>query len=80
MRSGTANALDAIIHVALGGQLDETYARRLHALGPEAVAVAMFAVNKRLGEQDAVIAALQQQRETPPPSPSTPSGDKGSGR
>jgi hypothetical protein len=74
MRSGTANALDAIIHVALSGQLDETHARRLHALGPEAVALAMLAVNKRLGEQDAVIAALQRQRGTPPASPSTPSG------
>ncbi len=81
MRPGTAKTLDAIINAALRGELDETRAQRLHDLGPEAVALAMLAVSKRIAEQNArlseretVIATLQRQRETQQPSPSTPSG------
>ena len=88
MRPGTAKTLDAIINAALRGELNETRARRLHDLGPEAVALAMLAVSKhiaeqrgrlaeqhtRLSEQDTVIATLQGQRETQQASPSTPSG------
>jgi transposase len=74
MRPGTAKTLDAIINAALRGQLDETRARRLHDLGPEAVALAMLAASKHIAEQDAVIATLQGEREIQQPSPSTPSG------
>jgi hypothetical protein len=81
MKPGMAKTLNAIIDAALRGDLDETHARRLHPLGPEAVALAMLAASKhiaeqeaRLSEQDTVIAALQRRNETPQPSPSTPSG------
>ncbi len=83
MRPRTATKLDAIVNAALRGPLDETHARRLHDLGPEAVTLAMLAVSKhiadqdaRLSEQDSAIAALQRQGETQRPSPSTPSGMK----
>ena len=46
MKPGTAKTLDAIINVALRGELDETHARRLHDLGPEAVALAMLAASQ----------------------------------
>ena len=79
MRPGTARTLEAIVNAALRGKLDETCARRLHDLGPEAVALAMLAASKhiaeqdvRLSEQDTVIVTLQARRETQQPSPSTP--------
>ena len=67
MQPGTAKTLDAIIHAALRGELNETRARRLHDLGPEAVALAMLAASKRIAE-------LQGQSPAQQPSPSTPSG------
>ena len=67
MRPGTAKRLDAIIDAALRGQLDDTHARRLHDLGPEAVALAMLAASQRIAE-------LQGQSHGQHPSPSTPSG------
>ena len=67
MRPGTAKTLHAIITAALRGQLDESHARRLHHLGPEAVALAMLAASKRIAE-------LQGSSQTQPPSLSTPSG------
>ena len=74
MRPGTAKTLDAIINAALRGELDETHARRLHDLGPEAVALALLAASQRIAEQDARIADLQRQSHGQRPSPSTPSG------
>ncbi len=43
MRPGTAKTVEAIIDAALRGELDETGAQQLHALGPEAVALAKLA-------------------------------------
>lgn len=81
MRPGTAKKLEAIINGALRGELDETHARQLHGLGPEAVALAMLAVSKYIAEQSKVIAergeviaGLQRRREGQAPTPSTPSG------
>ncbi len=67
MQPRTAKTLDAIIHAALRGELDETRARQLHVLGPEAVALAMLAASRRIAE-------LQGSRNGQQPSPSTPSG------
>ena len=67
MRPGTAKRLDAIIDAALRGQLDDAHARRLHDLGPEAVALAMLAASQRIAE-------LQGQSHGQQSSPSTPSG------
>ncbi len=67
MQPGKAKALDAIIHAAQRGELDESTARQLHALGVEAVALAMLAVSKHIAE-------LQRWSQTQAPSPSTPSG------
>ena len=74
MRPGTARTVDAIIDAALRGELDETRARQLHALGPEAVALALLATSKRIAEQGAHIAELQGKSQGQQPSPSTPSG------
>ena len=74
MRPGTAKTVEAIIDAALRGELDETRARQLHALGPEAVALALLATSKRITEQGARIAELQGESQGQPPSPSTPSG------
>jgi len=76
MQPGTAKKLDAIIQATLGGQLDETGARRLHALGPEAVLLAMLAASQRIAEQEARIAELQGASQAEQLSPSTPSGMK----
>jgi len=67
MRPGTAKTVEAIIDAALRGELDETRARQLHALGPEAVALALLATSKRITE-------LQGESQGQLPSPSTPSG------
>ncbi len=67
MRSGTAKTLDGIIHAAQRGELDESTARQLHALGVEAVALAMLAVSRHIAE-------LQELSQGQTPSPSTPSG------
>jgi len=47
-------------------------AERVHAFGAEAVALAMLAASKRIAEQTATIARLQNGHATP--TPSTPSG------
>ena len=74
MAAKTSAQLQAIINAALRGQLDETRARRLHDLGPEAVALAMLSASKRIAEQEARLAELQRQSQAQQPSPSTPSG------
>jgi transposase len=74
MRPGTAKTVEAIVDAALCGELDETRARQLHALGPEAVALALLATSKRIAEQGARIAELQGEFQEQQPSPSTPSG------
>jgi len=87
MKPGTAKTVDAIIHAALRGELDETHARRLHDLGPEAAALAIpslrsrtrLAASKHIAEQDTVIATLQRQRETQQPSPLEGGGGYGIG-
>ena len=56
-----------IIDAALRGQLDEALARKLHALGPEAVALAMLATSRHIAE-------LESKGGDATPSPSTPSG------
>ena len=67
MQSGTAKTLNAIIHAAQRGKLDESTARQLHALGVEAVALAMLAVSRHIAE-------LQGLSQGQTPSPATPSG------
>ena len=83
MRPGKANttAAKGLVEAALRGELTEEQARRLYRLGAEAVTLALMAASKhiaeqdkRLNEQDTVIAGLQGQREASQPSPSTPSG------
>ena len=74
MPPGTAKTLEVILQATLRGELDETRARQLHALGPEAVLVAMLAASQRIAEQEARIAELQGTAEAQPRSPSTPSG------
>jgi len=64
---GTSSVLQAIIDSALCGQLDEAQARELHALGPEAVTIAMLAISRRMAE-------LKGGDGATPTSPSTPSG------
>ncbi len=64
MSTGTSAQLQAIINAALGGQLDQAAAQRLHAFGPEAVGIAMLAASKRIAELQAATK----------PTPSTPSG------
>jgi hypothetical protein len=56
-----------LIAAALGGELTETQAQQLYALGPEAVALALLSVSRR-------IAVLQSTGNTSATSPSTPSG------
>ena len=74
MRPWKSTTLDAIIDAALCGELDEPRARQLHALGSEAVALAMLAISRRVAEQNAHIAELQGQSGGQAASPSTPSG------
>ncbi len=50
IRPGKARTLNPIINAALRAELDETHARRLHDLGPEAVALAMLAAGKHIAE------------------------------
>jgi hypothetical protein len=61
MKPGTAKAFQTIIDAALRGQLDEALARKLHEFGPEAVALAMLSVSKRIAEQDARLTQLESQ-------------------
>jgi transposase len=68
MRSSAtrADALDALVAALRAGQCDETTARRLYALGPDAVTLALLAAARRITE-------LQTQ-SSGKVSPSTPSG------
>jgi transposase len=74
MQPGTAKALKVIIEAALRGRLDNALARKLHELGPEAVALAMLSTSKHIGEQNARLAQLADQGVKARHSPSTPSG------
>jgi transposase len=67
MQPGTAKTLRAIIDAALRGQLDEAMARKLHKLGPEAVALATLSMSRRIAE-------LENKGGDGQSSPSTPSG------
>jgi len=67
MPLGTSNELATIIDAALRGQLDEVLARKLHKLGPEAVAMAMLAMSRYIAE-------LDHKAINDHASPSTPSG------
>ena len=69
MEPGTAKTLRKIIDAAMRGDLDKTLAHKLHALGEEAVALAMC---RRIAEQDAELVRLESKGGKP--SPSTPSG------
>jgi transposase len=70
----TAKTLRGIIEAALRGELDEALARKLHKLGPEAVALATLSMCRRIAEQDAELARLESKGGNAPSSPSTPSG------
>ena len=65
MEPGTAKTLRTIIDAALCGELDEAQARKLHELGPEAVALAMLSACRRIAELESKSGNAQ---------PSTPSG------
>ena len=72
MEPRTAKTLREIIDAAMRGDLDETLAHKLHALGREAVALAALSMCRRIAEQDAELVRLENKGGTP--SPSTPSG------
>ncbi len=72
MRPATAKARQALIDDALRGELTETQAKLLYQLGPEAVILALLAASRRIAEQDARLAQLQNTNSAA--SPSTPSG------
>ena len=72
MRPATAKARQALIDDALRGELTETQARLLYELGPEAVTLALLAASRRIAEQDARLAQLQNTNSRT--SSSTPSG------
>lgn len=68
-------SVPAIIEALLRGELSEAQARRLHALGPEAVRLAALAATRRIAEQDRRIEELQGKlRAAGTPGPGTPSG------
>ena len=72
MELRTAKTLRQIIDAAMCGELDETLAHKLHALGQEALALAALSMCRRIAEQDAELVRLENKSGTP--SPSTPSG------
>ena len=72
MEPRTAKTLREIIDAAMRGDLDETLAHKLHALGQEAVALAALSMCRRIAEQDAELGRLESNGGKP--SPSTPSG------
>ena len=76
MKPGTAKASEAttLVEAALRGELSQTQARRLYRLGAEAVVLTLLAASKRIGEQGARIAELQNPANKHEPCPSTPSG------
>ena len=72
MELRTAKTLREIIDAAMRGDLDETLAHKLHALGQEAVALAALSMCRRIAEQGAELVRLENKGGQP--SPSTPSG------
>jgi len=79
-KAKTATA-QGLVEAALRGDLTQAQARRLANENPEVLVFALLAASqriaeqdKRLSEQDAVIAGLQRQSQTQHPSTSTPSG------
>ncbi len=70
MEPRTAKTLREIIDAALGGQLGEALAHRLHGLGPEAVALAVLSMSRHIAGQ----AKLAGKDGSGRISPSTPSG------
>jgi len=79
-KAKTATA-KGLVEAALRGDLTQAQARRLANENPEVLVFALLAASqriaeqdKRLSEQDAVIAGLQRQSQTQHPSTSTPSG------
>jgi transposase len=83
MQPGKAKttAAKGLVEAALRGELTEAQARRLANENPEVLVFALLAASKRiaeqdkrLNEQDTVIAGLQRQSQAQGPSPSTPSG------
>ena len=63
--------LEAILDLALRGELTEADAQRRHALGPEAVAWFALAMASRVTEREAAGAKAST------PDPATPSGEPG---
>lgn len=77
MRSATSHAstLDELVAALQSGICDEATAKRLYELGPHAVTLALLSAARRITEQDARLALLESQPQTPGvASPSTPSG------
>ena len=67
MAPATRETLRSIIDAALRGEADEAVGEALHKLGPEAVALAVLAMGKRIAE-------LENNGHPARTSPSTPSG------
>lgn len=81
--SATSTELQRIIDSALGGELDQATAERVHSFGREAVVVFALALTGRIAEQNARLVRLESRPPgssivpdtgTHPLSPSTPSG------
>ena len=68
-----SEVLDQLVAALQSGVCDEATARRLYALGADAVTLALLAAARRIAEQDVRIAELQTQTAGGV-SPSTPSG------
>ena len=69
------DALEKLVVALQAGLCDETAARQLYILGPDAVTLALLAAARRITEQDARLTLLEAQaRSAGGVSPSTPSG------
>jgi transposase len=75
--TGKEARTQAIIAMALQGELTKRQAEELYRLGPEAVALAMLAVAKRIAEQGVQITELESKLKAAGQlCPSTPSGQR----
>jgi len=72
MKARVSSAVAAILDAALRGELTETQAQQLYACGPDAVALVLLTITRRMVEQDTKIAT--REAADAGPSLSTPSG------
>jgi len=75
--SSTDAHVRALIDAAIAGQLTDSQAEELSALGQEVTKLALLFITRRIAQQDARIAELQGKLAMAgPDNPSTPSGQK----